>query len=471
MPIGSQCSSERRFTGTTYSDSHLAAGLPPGVTVKSISAPKGTSFSGTGASGTWTINSLKKKDSATLTVTLTVGSSTSPGANVISSTATAVFANQGLINTGNDSTTQTASVGASADVSVSKHSAPKSVQAGGNILYTVTVTNVGPSVARNVSFIDVFPVGATFVQQTQTSGPSFSLASAPGQVTNTLAILPPGVSASFCILVQIDGDLPKDQKLTNKVTIATSTNDPKASNNFSTATTSVTESGASLNISPTDPSKLDLVITGSSKSDSIVVQPAAGGKVSVLLNGKSIGSFNPSGNIVVYGRAGDDSVVINAQINRTAILFGGSGNDTLIAGAGNSVLSGGDGSDNLKSGSGRNILISGKGAGTLDGTLGANVLVGGYTAFDACELALSKLLSEWSRNDAADYLTRVNHLRGTTLGGNNLSFVLNTTTVSDNSAVDLLFGGASDDWYLAHIAGGPNDSVTGKSPSEELDTI
>ena len=126
--------------------------------------------------------------------------------------------------------------------------------------------------------------------------------------------------------------------------------------------------------------------------------------------------------------------------------------------------------DNLKSGSGRNILISGKGAGTLDGTQGANVLVGGYTTYDASESALSKLLSEWSRNDA-DYLTRVNHLRGTTPGGNNLSFVLNTTTVSDNSAVDLLFGGASDDWYLAHTAGGTNDSVTGKSPSEELNTI
>jgi uncharacterized repeat protein (TIGR01451 family) len=577
---------------------NLASVLPPGVTVKSVSKPSGTSFSGSNGNGTWTISSLKKNKSVTLTVQLTVGASTQPGTDAIRSTATATFANQGLINTANDSTTQTTSVTSCADVaiskhtapstaaagdlitydvtvtncgpgtaynvslvdllptgttfvsqtqtsgpafvlgnttsqvtntiatlvykatatfsivarvstaapdnlkltnkvtastnssdpntsnntstatttvvapksdlSISKHTAPDSVQAGGNISYTIFVYNAGPTAASNVSLVDMLPAGTTLIQQSQTGGPSFVLGSTPTQVTNTIAALAANATATFTILVRIDGELPRDQELKNKVTVSSSTSDPKTSNNTSTATTEVCDSAASLHANPSDLTKLDLVITGSSNNDTILVDPASGGKISVKLNGKSLGSFSPTNNIVVYGRAGNDTVIVNSQVNRTAILFGGTGNDKLQAGAGNSVLAGGDGVDNLIAGAGRNILIAGKGTNTLNGTLGENVLVGGSTSFDANQAALEKLLGEWSRTDAA-YSIRVQHLRGTLAGGLNDTFALNSTTVVDNESVDKLLAGLGTDWFLADTLGADADQLPPLQAGELVD--
>ena len=569
----------------------LASILPAGVTVKTISAPSGTSFSGSHGNGTWNVGKLKKNGYVTLCVTLTVGNSTAPGTNVIRSTATAIFADQGLINTTNDTTTQSTTVTTLADVAITKHTAPSSVAAGQNITYEVTVTNSGPGTAHNVSLVDMLPVGTTFVsqsqisgpafvltntatqvtnsittlapyasakfsivarvaaavpnnqkltnkvtvstassdpktsnntstatttvvapkadlsitkhtaptsvqaggviaytitvcnsgptaasnvslvdmlpagtiflKQTQTAGPGFVLNSSSNQVTNTIASLPSGVSATFTILVQVDGELPCDQELKNKVTVASSTLDPTTSNNSSTVTTKVFDSAASLHVSPSDPTKLDLVVTGSSKNDTIAVEPASGGKLSVKLNGKSLGSFSPTRNIVVYGRTGNDTVTVSSQVNRTAILFGGKGDDKLQTGAGSSVISGGDGTDNLIAGSGRNILIAGKGANTLNGKLGENVLLGGYTSYDAHQVALEKLLAEWSRNDA-DYSLRVQHLSGTP-GGLNDSIVLNATTVFDNDSVDSLLAGSGADWFFEGAA----DLAPPLQPGEE----
>jgi uncharacterized repeat protein (TIGR01451 family) len=448
----------------------LASVLPPGVTVKSVKAPRGTNFSGASGNGVWNIPKLKKQASVTLCVTLSVGAATAPGANVIQSTATATFANQGLINTSNDSTTQTTSVTTYADVAISKHVAPKSVQAGANIAYTMTVTNCGPTAAHNVSVVDLLPAGTTFISQVQTSGPSFTLSSTATQVTNSIATLPAKASASFTVLVQVNGELPQGQKLTNRVSVSSSSSDSNSRNNSSTVCTSVSESCASLNASPADPSKQDLVVTGSSKSDTILVEPASGGKVSVKLNGKSLGSFNPTRNIVVYGRAGDDCITISPELYKTAILFGGSGDDKLTAGAGNSVLSGGDGEDQLIAGAGRNILIGGKGENTLEGTQGENLLIGGYTTPDAHQAALDLLLAEWSRTDAS-YAMRVAHLRGTLPGGLNEIHTLSSATVVDNQHVDSLMGGLGEDWFFAHTAGDDADNISAIEPGELVDTI
>jgi uncharacterized repeat protein (TIGR01451 family) len=447
---------------------NLASVLPPGVTVKSISAPRGTSFSGTSGNGTWNISKLKRRSSVTLCVTLSVGAATSPGAN-IQSTATAVFANQGLINTANDSTTQTTRVTTHADVSIARHTAPKSVQAGANITYTITVTNNGPTAASNVSLVDLLPVGTTFVQQVQTSGPGFVLSNTPTQVGNTIASLAPHASATFAIVAQVNGELRSKEKLTSKATVSSSSSDLSPWNNCSTVYSTVSESAASLNASPTDPSKHDLVVTGSSKRDTILVEPS-GNKVSVKLNGKSLGSFHPTGNIVVYGRAGDDHITISPHLSQPAIVFGASGDDKLIAGAGNSVLSGGDGRDHLIAGTGRNILIGGKHSNTLDGTKGENLLIGASTSHDTHQVALELLLAEWSRSDAG-YSTRIDHLRGTLPGVLNDVYKLTPDSAVDNGSVDSLMGGLGEDWFFAHTTGGNADHISALQPGELVDAI
>jgi uncharacterized repeat protein (TIGR01451 family) len=344
------------------------------------------------------------------------------------------------------------------------------VQAGGVIAYTITVNNSGPTAASNVSLFDMLPAGTTLIEQTQTNGPSFALGTTPNQVTNTIASLPAGASATFTIWVHVDGELPRDEELKNKVTVTSSTADPKTSNNTSTVETEVYDSKAGLHASPSDPTKLDLVITGSSKNDTITVYPASGGKLSVKLNSKSLGSFNPTGNIVVYGRAGNDTITVNSQINRTAILFGGTGDDKIQAGAGSSVLSGGDGKDNLIAGAARNIVIGGKASNTLNGTLGENVLVAGSTSYDANQVALEKLLAEWSRTDAT-YAIRVQHLRGTLADRLNDPFAWTATTVVDNESVDQLLAGLGSDWFLADTLDSDADQLPPFQPGEIVDAI
>src|SRR5260221_136706 len=53
-------------------------------------------------------------------------------------------------------------VGASADVAVSR-SSPASVTAGNNFDYTITVTNLGPSIAASITVTDDLPANVIFV--------------------------------------------------------------------------------------------------------------------------------------------------------------------------------------------------------------------------------------------------------------------------------------------------------------------
>src|SRR5262249_57119840 len=99
---------------------------------------------------------------------------------------------------------------------------------------------------------------------------------------------------------------------------------------------------------------------------------------------------------------------------------------------------GGTGNDTLYGGSARNLLIGGAGADTLNAG-GGDILIGGTTSYDSNLTALAFILAEWDRTDV-DYATRVGQLSGSLGGGLNGSYLLNSTTVFDDSASDVLNG-------------------------------
>ena len=65
---------------------------------------------------------------------------------------------------GNNTSTTTLEVSSeSADLGVSKQGEPNPVVAGGQVTYTVTVSNDGPSTARDVTITDTLPAGFAYV--------------------------------------------------------------------------------------------------------------------------------------------------------------------------------------------------------------------------------------------------------------------------------------------------------------------
>jgi uncharacterized repeat protein (TIGR01451 family)/fimbrial isopeptide formation D2 family protein len=102
--------------------------------------------------------------------------------------------------------TQVTVVTPSADLVVTKSQPSATVNAGGTIVYTVTVTNNGPNTANNVVVTDTLPTGTTFVSVTGggvigTPTPSGGVLTLNSTNTSTLGSLANGVSQVFTITV------------------------------------------------------------------------------------------------------------------------------------------------------------------------------------------------------------------------------------------------------------------------------
>jgi len=181
-----------------------------------------------------------------------------------------------------------------------------------------------------------------------------------------------------------------------------------------------------------------------------------------VVNNVSLGSFAPTGRLIVHAQAGNDNVQVAGAVAQAAWLYGDDGNDRLKGGAGFNVLLGGAGDDHLTGGGNRNLLIGGTGADRIIGNSGDDLLIGGATTHDANEAALWALMQEWT--SAADYDTRVARLRGTQSGGLNGSVVLDSSTLLDDLAADVLTGSSGQDWFLVF----GQDDITALKNDEEL---
>jgi uncharacterized repeat protein (TIGR01451 family) len=131
----------------------------------------------------------------TLTVTLTVGASAATGADVVAGSAEITAAGGALDNPGDDSDADTTSVARWVDLQVSVVDTPDPVFAGsaaGNLIYTVTLTNAGPSDASGIEITlgSTLPAAVT-IDDTSPSAGSYT---AP---TWTLPALAAGAGENF----------------------------------------------------------------------------------------------------------------------------------------------------------------------------------------------------------------------------------------------------------------------------------
>jgi ELWxxDGT repeat protein len=209
---------------------------------------------------------------------------------------------------------------------------------------------------------------------------------------------------------------------------------------------------------PANTSKQVLIIDGTPNSDSIVLGTGANNNgVTLTFDGTALGTILPTlgsqfALVIAYGEGGNDTIDAR-NLSVSSVLVGGSGNDTLYGG------------------SGRNLLIGDLGSDTLHAGSAGDILIGGYTSYDSNTLsnqtALDYIMAEWGSTDS--YTARINKIsKGV---GPNGAYALNSTTVFDDNATDLLYGGAGLDWFFAHTKGKNQDKIYGLANGEVVTSI
>jgi subtilisin-like proprotein convertase family protein len=199
-----------------------------------------------------------------------------------------------------------------------------------------------------------------------------------------------------------------------------------------------------------------------------------GATIRVEVNG--VTESVPSGvaRIVVDAGSGNDSVVFHGSLSVERIVYGGGGNDTLVAGNGPAVLVGGAGKDALKGGPRRDILIGGSGADTESGGAGDDILVDGATSFDAFSAVHVKALvgvqAEWTRTKVG-FGGRVAHLLAAghgSLAGTHFVLSGKHRNLFSGGDRDVLDGGGGSNWILCNARGKGVLDVVHKHPHDRV---
>ncbi|MBB2987761.1 DUF7507 domain-containing protein [Terracoccus luteus] len=236
-------------TPVTYSLTvdNLGPSTATGVTLTDVLDPRFSAATATPSAGTCDVVGATVEcdlrslapDDPTVTVTLTA--LLAPDAlGVLTNTATVGSDTTDPV-TSNDTTTVTSTVEPSADVSVEKEVLPTVPVPGEEVTFTVTVSNAGPSSARDVVVRDVLPADVTL-----TSDPSTTVGACTvvdGALECDLGTLAPTVSTDRpdgvpAVVVTVVGTLDPETTapVTNTATVGSSTPDPDTANNTDTAT-------------------------------------------------------------------------------------------------------------------------------------------------------------------------------------------------------------------------------------------
>ncbi|HMC70800.1 MAG TPA: DUF11 domain-containing protein, partial [Mycobacteriales bacterium] len=204
-------------TGVTVSDP-----TPSGLTPVSVSGGGCSSFP-------CTIGALAAGPPVTITATYNVPVTYS-GPSPIVNTATVTSASDP--NSANNSATASTTVTAQSDLSITK-SGPPSVALGGNVTYTITITNSGALAAANTFISDPTPPGLTPVSVSGGGCNAFPCAAGtinPGGSIVITAVynVPPGYGSP---------------SITNAASVSTSSPESNLANNSATAVTPVSGTG------------------------------------------------------------------------------------------------------------------------------------------------------------------------------------------------------------------------------------
>jgi uncharacterized repeat protein (TIGR01451 family) len=119
------------------------------------------------------------------------------------------------------------------------------VPAGTNVTVRTIVTNFGPDDATNVELNEAVPSNASFVSDTQDSGPSFNCvdpsAGGTGSSVCTIATLAKGAQAEFTFIYEVNAGAPKGTLIASLATVTSDTGELRTGDNSWTAKATVTD--------------------------------------------------------------------------------------------------------------------------------------------------------------------------------------------------------------------------------------
>jgi uncharacterized repeat protein (TIGR01451 family) len=331
--------------------------------VNFVSATSSQGICSTNGAGTVYCTLSNLTVGAELTVTVVV-TPTLPGA--LTNTASVTSADTDL-NQANLTTTVITTVTApTADLALSQSVSPNPAVVGGNLLYTISVTNNGPGTAFNVVVTE--PLGGlTFVSAV--SSPSLIPGSnVNGTATCNLGPLAPGSSAAVLLTV-VPSSL---GSYTNVATVSTASSDPNLTNNSASLVVTVvnptpniipagvtllpgglTYSNGAINPGETVTMLFGLRNTGTASTTNLMATLLATNGVTPMSDSKPYGALIPGGpadsNTYTFSASGTNGGVVDvvfqlqdgaANLGTVVFVFSFPATNTFANGPGSALHSG-----------------------------------------------------------------------------------------------------------------------------------
>ena len=129
-------------------------------------------------------------------------------------------------NTDNNTDSEDTQVNGDDSLSIIKTDSTDPVHVGQNLIYTVTVSNGGPSNSTNVQVVDTLPAGVSFISAVASQGTGCN--NVANTVTCDLGTIAPNQSATITITVLVDLALnPGGSTIITNTATVTSTEDPQ----------------------------------------------------------------------------------------------------------------------------------------------------------------------------------------------------------------------------------------------------
>jgi uncharacterized repeat protein (TIGR01451 family) len=222
-------------------------GGPDVATAVSVTDPLPAGVTFVSATGTgWTCNQVAGTVTCTLPTLpvgaanpITISAVAPPSAAVLSNTAT-VSSSTTESNPANNTSTNTLTVVANSDLSITKTASGTTAYGANAFTYTLAVSNLGPNSASNVSVSDTLPAGSSFVSA---SGTGWACSQVAGVVTCTRPLLAVGAAPSISLVINAPATA-VSTTLVNTATVTSSATDSAPANNASTSTVTLLPAGA-----------------------------------------------------------------------------------------------------------------------------------------------------------------------------------------------------------------------------------